>query len=49
MKVVYVFPTPENVGITQYIDQANTCYIYEKKEVTCPTDESLVSSIPLQT
>jgi len=47
-KVVYVFPTPENVNAVQYMDHNDTCYTYQIQKVKCPSDESLISTIPLQ-
>jgi hypothetical protein len=48
-KVIYVYPTPDNVGKIQYKDHADNCFVYNAKEVTCPTDESLIKTVPLQT
>lgn len=47
-KVVYVFPTPENVKSVQYQDYNDTCYYYDYKKVTCPKDENKISEIPIQ-
>jgi len=48
MKVVYVYPTPENAGRIQYQDKVDNCFVYDSKEVDCPTDTSLIKSIPVQ-
>ena len=48
MKTIYVYPSPETVGKVVVKDKADNCFYYEEQQVECPADESLISSIPLQ-
>ena len=43
---VKVYPTPENAGVTQYKDKVGNCFVYRKKQVTCPTTG--FKNIPIQ-
>lgn len=45
---IYVYPTPENVSILQYRDKTNTCFSFKQSEVSCPKNESEITSIPVQ-
>ena len=45
---IYVYPTPENVGVLQYKDKTDTCFTFKQTEVTCPTNESEISKVPMQ-
>lgn len=45
---VYVYPTPQNITKIQYKDFVNNCFTFSSKEVKCPSDNSLISKIPIQ-
>ncbi len=45
---IYVYPTPENVGVLQYKDKTDTCFSFKPTEVTCPKNENEISKVPVQ-
>ena len=45
---IYVYPTPENIGVLQYKDKADNCFQFKQEEVVCPTNESEIEKIPVQ-
>lgn len=45
---IIVYPTHENYHLLQYRDKTGTCFSIQEKEVTCPTNPSLISKIPAQ-
>ena len=47
--VIYVYPTPENIGQIQYKDESGTCFGFDAVEVSCPSDMSKVRKFPMQT
>ena len=49
MKTIIVYPTPQNTGQVQYKDEADNCFFYKATEVKCPSDPSMIHSIPIQT
>jgi hypothetical protein len=48
LKIIHIFPTPNNVKKIQYVDKSGNCYSYQYKEVQCPSDKSLITETPLQ-
>jgi hypothetical protein len=48
-KKIYVYPSPETVNKVLFKDKADNCFYFEEQEVECPKDETLISSIPIQT
>jgi hypothetical protein len=47
-KIVYVYPTPENVQHIQYRDKADNCFSIKENEVSCPANEKDIQKIPVQ-
>lgn len=48
-KTIYIYPTPENVDKVLFKDKADNCFYFQEEVVECPKDESLISTIPIQT
>ena len=48
-KIIYVYPTPENVDEILFKDKADNCFYFQQQEIECPTDKSKITNIPIQT
>jgi hypothetical protein len=48
MKKIYVYPSPETVNNVLFKDKADNCFYFKEEVVECPSDESLISTIPIQ-
>jgi hypothetical protein len=46
--IIYVYPTPDNVGHVEYKDKADNCFQFESLETSCPSDKSKTRTIPVQ-
>ena len=46
-RVIYVYPTPDNISKIQYKDKTDSCYSFEMKNVKCPK-ESLLNNYRIQ-
>ena len=47
-KVIYVYPTPDNVDKLVYKDKVDNCFKFTAHEVKCPSDTNKIKDIPLQ-
>ena len=48
MKKIFIYPSPENVDKVLFKDNADNCFYFKQVEVSCPSDESKIMSIPIQ-
>ena len=47
-RMVYLYPTPENIDMLQYRDKTDTCFAFKQKEVSCPKNAQDIAKIPVQ-
>jgi hypothetical protein len=47
-KIIFVYPTPDNVSVFEYKDVMGNCFKYNAKSVECPKKNSLIETIPIQ-
>jgi len=47
-RMVYLYPTPENVDMLQYKDKTDTCFAFQQKQVACPKNPQEIAKIPIQ-
>lgn len=47
-RIIYVYPTPENVDTIQYKDAADNYFVVKQRKTKCPTKSTEISTIPVQ-
>ena len=47
-KTVHIYPSPENANKVLFKDTADNCFRFHGETVDCPSDESLISHLPIQ-
>jgi len=45
---IIVYPTPDNASQTEYKDKASNCFHYVPVNVSCPSNEKSIKTIPIQ-
>ena len=48
MKIIYVYPTPDNEHKITYQDKADNCFHFKSIEIDCPNDETKIRSYNIQ-
>ena len=48
IKTIFVYPSPETINKVLFKDKAKNCFYFEEKSIDCPSDESKISNIPIQ-
>lgn len=43
IRKIYIYPTPDNIHLLQYKDNANMCFEFKEHEITCPIDDAKIS------
>ena len=47
-KIIYIYPSPDNVDTVVYTDEADNCFKFSYEEVGCPLDAKEMGKIPSQ-
>jgi hypothetical protein len=46
--IIYVYPTPDNVGQVEYIDKADNCFQFAAIQTNCSASKTAIKTIPIQ-
>lgn len=47
-RIIYVYPTPNNVDVIQYKDILGNCFYYKQQKVKCPANSGDIKTLPPQ-
>tara|TARA_B100001287_G_scaffold255513_1_gene239673 strand:- start:241 stop:498 length:258 start_codon:yes stop_codon:yes gene_type:complete len=47
-RIIYVYPTPDNIEQIQYKDYTDNCFTFESELVECPENKDEITDIPVQ-
>ena len=47
-RIIYVYPTPDNIGRLQYKDKNGMCFKFGATELNCPADKTKIQKYPMQ-
>jgi len=47
-QIIYVYPTPDNIGKVQYKDEGGTCFGFTARKLKCPDKRELIRKYPVQ-
>jgi hypothetical protein len=48
IKIIHIYPTPENSNNMQYKDKSDQCFEVKANEVSCPSMPFMTNTIPIQ-
>jgi hypothetical protein len=48
IKSIYIYPSPETIDKVLFKDKADNCFMFTENIVECPSDDSKLSTIPIQ-
>ena len=47
-KIIYVYPTPDNINKLQFKDYSDNCFTFEAEKVECSEKSGEIKEIPVQ-
>ena len=47
-KIIYVYPTPDNINKLQFKDYSENCFTFQAEKVSCSKETGEIKEIPVQ-